>query len=351
MRTLAASLLFAPLLAGLVACSASSSGASGGSDAGGHDAGGRDAARDASPTDAARDSTVADADAATGPNAYGGDGPASVTTQSLTVTPPGGSTFAVTAYVPGTPGPHPVVFFESGFFQQAAGYGPYGQRLATWGIVAILRSDPGLGATTPALADDVAYVVSTWLPAQQADTTSPLAGLLDVARVGLAGHSRGGQITLLAAELGAHGKVKGVFGLDPVDTAVDGSVVARTAIATLGIPVAFVGETTDGTGDAMPCAPAADNYEVLYGAAAPPAVAITAVNADHTMFEDPANCFACGACTPGTADAGSVLELSVRYLTAFFARELLGDAHVGARFEGAGAASDLDAGVVTIQAK
>jgi hypothetical protein len=50
-------------------------------------------------------------------------------------------------------------------------------------------------------------------------------------------------------------------------------------------------------------------------------------------------------------DAEVVLAYSVRYFTAFFARELLGDAAVGAAFEGAGASEDVAAGHVTVSSK
>ncbi len=331
------------LVASLVACGSAGPTGSSATDAG-HEA-------------AAHEASAPDVQAV--PHDYGSDGPAAVTVTSLTVSVPGdaGATFALTAYLPGSAGPHPVVYLEAGFFQQAAGYAPYGQRLASWGIVALLRGDPGLAETSPQIASDISWVVTTWLPAANADATSPLHGRLDLTRVGLAGHSRGGQVTLLAAEGALLGKVKGVFGLDPVDTSVMGSPEARTAIASVGVPVAFAGETTDdGTNlpDAaggMACAPAADNYEVLYAAAAPPAVALTFVNADHTMFEDPASCFACAACTPGTATATTVLSGAVRYLTAYFARELLGDAMVGAAFEGAGAGADVAAGAVGVESK
>jgi len=192
---------------------------------------------------------------------------------------------------------------------------------------------------------DVSYEIWTWLPAANADTNSPLYGLFDAARIGLAGHSRGAQIALLAAE-DLPGRVKGVFGLDPVDWSF-GSPQAGTKLAEIGIPVAFIGETTD----KLSCAPAGVNYEALYNAAASPAVAITAINADHTMFQDPAFCLFCSFCTPGTANASTVFGYSVRYLTAFFARELLGDTSVGSAFKGAGADADLRAGLIEIASK
>lgn len=285
--------------------------------------------------------------AAGGTGPYGGSGPDTVTTSSLQVPAPN-ATFTTTAYIPSGPGPFPVVVLSSGFFQSGVAYAPYASRLASWGIVTLLRDDPNLGEATPSIVSDVQYTVGTWLATTNADTSSALHGAIDTSRVGLAGHSRGGQIALLAGEALA-GKIHGVFGLDPVDTSMNGSAEARTTLATIGVPVAFIGETTDSA--ASSCAPATDNYQVLYQAAVSPAVAITSVNADHTMFEDPASCFACTACTPGTASQAQVMATAVRYLTAFFARQLLGDATVGAAFQGAGASQDVAAGRTQLVSK
>jgi dienelactone hydrolase len=281
---------------------------------------------------------------------YGSAGPASVSTVTAMVSPPMSTAFSVTVYLPGTKLAHPVVILNSGFFQSALGYAPYGQRLASWGVVAILRDDPGLGETTVDIGSDDAYIVTTWLAAQNAESAGPFEGLLDATNVGLAGHSRGGQAMLLAAENGAKGKIKGVFGLDPVDGSMDGSPDAVTNIATIDVPLTFIGETTDSTG-ASACAPAADNYQVLYAAAAAPAVSITAIDASHPMFEDPSHCTLCSLCTAGTANAATVLAYSERYLTAFFARELLGDGSVGPTLEGAGSALDASAGLITLVSK
>ncbi len=361
------------LLCGLFACgSTAGSGASsneggalpgtgedGGAPSTGQDGSAHDASagNDAAPTPGSFDSgpdgggQVPDAQGdgpPSGPGVYGADGPEPVGTVTVQVPGPSGA-FSVTAYYPTSAGAHPAVIVSSGFFQTGLGYAPYAKRLASWGITAFTRDDPGLGATSSSIAADVAYMVTTWLPAVDADASPPAFGAIDTTRIGLAGHSRGGQVSLLAAEGGAQGHVRGVFGLDPVDTSMNGSAQARTQIATIGVPLAFVGETTDSA--ASGCAPSTDNYQVLYQAAVSPAVAITAVNADHTMFEDPANCSFCTLCTAGTAQPPQVLAYSVRYLTAFFARELLGDSSVGAAFEGAGALQDAAAGLVQVASK
>lgn len=309
------------------------------------DAGADDAARDGGGINAP-DLASADASPA-GMHDYGSDGPNAVTAIDFAVAPPGVATFNVVAYVPAGAAPCPVVLLSSGLQQPAAAYAPYAHRLATWGILTLTRDDPGVLSQSTTLVGDVAYVVGTWLAAQNADASSELHGRVDLARVGLAGHSRGGQVSLLAAEGPLAGKVRAVFGIDPVDSAMSGGGQARTGLGTIGVPTAFLGETTDGSG-ASACAPAADNYAVLYAAAASPSVAITALGADHTQFEDPSSCAFCTLCTAGSAQAATVLAYSVRYVTAFFARELLGDPSVDAAL---GSAGDVAAGLVTVLAK
>jgi dienelactone hydrolase len=295
---------------------------------------------------------------------YNADGPYAVTTAVLAVPSPDG-TFTTTAYIPKdakAARPHPVVIFLSGFMQSGVAYAPYAKRLASWGIIAFLQDDPVIAyAPRPKFPDEtspdnnpataemavkaVSYQMSAWLPEINADGASPLHATVDTSRIGLAGHSRGAQIALLAAE-GLPGRVRGVFGLDPVDMSF-GAPKAGARLTNIGIPVAFIGETVD----KFSCAPAWSNYQVLYDAAASPAVAITALDADHTMFQDPANCRFCSLCTKGTANPSTVLGYSVRYLTAFFARELLGDRGVGAAFEGAGATADVKAGLIQVASK
>jgi hypothetical protein len=272
---------------------------------------------------------------------YDNDGPDAVTTFTVSVTN-GSSTFTEEVYLPGADGMHPVVVLSPGLEQPAAAYHDYGHRLASYGIITLVRDDPGLFEDSGAVGADIAYVVATWLPAAQVDASSMLAGHIDVSRVGLAGHSRGGKSSLIAVETGAAGKVRAWFGLDPVDAAfLNGGVQARDQLAGIAIPTVFLGTSVIGV-----CNAVADSYQVLYPLAPSPSVELTAVNAGHTELEDQTSCVACDICTAGTANAQVVLAYSVRYLVAFFARELLDDSHVGATFEGAGAAADIAAGLV-----
>jgi dienelactone hydrolase len=280
------------------------------------------------------------ADLATAGLLYDTDGPEPYQQMQMTATGSGKS-IPIVVYLPSTAGPRPLVVLSSGLQQPAAAYAPYARRLASWGILTVLRDDPGLLAQSPSVADDLAFIVG-WLP-------GALAGRVDGAHVGLAGHSRGGMASLLAAEGALAGKLAGFCGLDPVDN--NGGAAAT--LGSIGIPSLFLGETTDdgSGGGGMACAPADQNYQVLYAAAPSPSVEITAVGADHTQFEDPQSCSFCTLCTQGSADGAVVLRYATRYLTAFFARELLGDTRVGAHFEAAGLPDDVAAGRVTTQSK
>jgi Chlorophyllase enzyme len=267
---------------------------------------------------------------------YGNDGPVGYTTSAFPVTNESDS-FTVNVWVPSTPGTHPVVSFSPGLEQPCAGYTPYATRLASWGFVVLMRNDPGILVSGDTVASDLSYTVGTWLPAQSGMSSSVLYGKADLSLVGLAGHSRGGQTTLVAAEEGLHGKIQAWVGLDPVNTAYSAGTAPSTNLPSIGIPTLYIG------------AGVATNYAVSPS----PSIAITVVNASHPQFEDLGGCSACGlVCSPmGTANSETVLDDAIRYLTAYFARELLGDSSVGPLFQGAGAPADEASGAITVVSK
>jgi hypothetical protein len=269
---------------------------------------------------------------------YNSDGPIAVTVTPETITA-NTHTIHATLYMPAVAMP-PLVGLLAGSTQTAAGYAPYGQRLASYGIAALVIDDPGILTNTGQVVADDAVVLSTWATANLA---------VDHDHLGLAGHSRGGAASLLLAEheLAAH--TVAWFGLDPVDNQFGQAPTqyARTDLAHLPIPSAFLGAEV-----ASNCAPTADNYVTLYPLAPAPSTLILGKGAGHTELELAAGCTGCTLCTPaGTADQPTVLAYAVRYTTAFFARELLGDAHVGADFTGAGGAADITSGAVAISTK
>jgi dienelactone hydrolase len=283
--------------------------------------------------------------------AYDQNGPVAFTTTSAMVQN-GADSFTENIYLPSSAGTHPLVSLTPGLQQPTAAYAPYSERLASYGIVVLVRDDPGLLTQSQVIAADLEYVIATWLPAQNADASSPLYGAVDLTKVGLTGHSRGGQASLLAAEGSLLGHVVAWFGIDPdgpgtIDGFVESTQLAAPMLGTIGIPTTFLGGQV-----ATFCTPANINYQVLYDAAPSPSVLITAVDASHTEFEVQSSCVDCALCTPmGSANQQVVLAYAVRYLTAFFARELLGDTSVGTTFQGAGGPADQAAGLVQITSK
>lgn len=309
-----------------------------------------DASGDAGGASPDAGGSSADAGDAGGPS-YDVNGPIAFTTTTATVQN-GADSFVENIYLPASAGAHPVVSLTPGLQQPSTAYAPYAERLASYGIVVLVRDDPGLLVQSQVIAADLEYVVATWLPAQNADASSPLHAAVDLTKVGLTGHSRGGQASLLAAEGALLGHVVAWFGIDPddpgtIDGFTESTEFAATNLGSVGIPTAFLGGQV-----ATFCTPANINYQVLYAAAPSPSVLITAVNASHTEFEVQSACVDCAVCVPmGTASPTVVLDYAVRYLTAFFARALLGDAAVGTTFQGAGAAADQTAGLVQITSK
>jgi hypothetical protein len=297
---------------------------------------------DDAPATSPRDGAMLDGPAMTMTTGvpYGSDGP--VPYMVLTATLTAATTFDVTEYIPTTSGLHPAVSLSAGSQQTAAGYAPYGERLASYGIATIIADDPGVLVNTGEVVTNAVYVVATYIPSTFADT-------IDSAKIGVAGHSRGGAASLAAAETGLDGKVVAWFGLDPVDNefGMDPTIYARTDLPELTIPTAFLGAQV-----ASNCAPTADSYPTLYPLAPSPSALIVGQNAGHVELELQSACIGCTLCTPaGTADPDVVLAYAVRYTTAFFARELLGDSSVGATFDGAGGSGDVAAGLVTITSK
>jgi hypothetical protein len=270
---------------------------------------------------------------------YDSDGPQAFTTSIVQMSNAGRS-WNEAIYAPSSPGLHPVVSINCGTQQVNAAYAAYAKRLASYGILALVQDDEGALAPTPNVVDDLVYVITSYVPMS-------LASSADMKHIGLSGHSRGGKATLLAAENALKGKVVAWFGLDPIDVDFLGTPGALPNIGTIGIPLGFAGATVSSN-----CSPASANYEVYYGSSSPPAVAVTIENSGHMQFLDESKGVAVSYCTPeGTADSATVLSTAVHYLMAFFARELLGDASVGAAFAGAGAPADIASGKIKVVSK
>lgn len=325
-------------LAALVGCG-SDPGESGGRDGGGVDAG----------TATGNDATPGTADAAS-PDAGElpvGDpadpGPHAVTTTDVSI-PTGGGVVSATVYRPATAGRHPLVIVSPGFQMPRAQYASYGAHLAGWGFVVIAQDFPS-GFSTPhtALAAQTRNVIDWAL-----SDASGLGGVIDAGRIGACGHSLGGKISLLAAADDA--RIGAVVGWDPVDAG--NPSVTPERMDDIAAAVAVLGETLNGSGGFMPCAPADQNFQKYFTAASPPALEVTVNGADHMDWVDDTSCAFCGLCTPeGTIDEDAVRTVTRRVTVAWLRRRLLGELAMDAYLGGDGLAAGLPAGAVSVRAK
>ena len=236
----------------------------------------------------------------------------------MTVSIPGktaGRTLPSTVFTPSSPGPHALVVVSPGFQMQRVQYTSYAHHLATWGFVVVLTdyADTGFNADHNKLAADVPAVLD-WALAQTA-----LA--VDATKLAVAGHSLGGKISVFAASLDP--RIKAVVAWDPVDSTTPS--VAPEKMAGMTAAIAVVGETTNGSGGFMPCAPTAENFQQFYAAAPSPALAMTIANADHMDWVDDPTCTFCTLCTAGTAPNDRARTASRRVDVAWLRRQLFAD--------------------------
>lgn len=226
----------------------------------------------------------------------------------------GGRSVPATIFTSNAPGPRPLVVVSAGFQMDRTQYTSYARHLATWGFVVVLAdyADRGFFPDHEALAADISAVID-WALAQ------PLA--IDPQKVALAGHSLGGKLSVLAASKDT--RVGAIVAWDPVDSS--NPSVAPEKLVGMAAAIAVVGETTNASGGGMPCAPAAENFEQFYAAAASPAIAITVIGADHMDWVDDPSCGFCGFCTAGSAAPELSRTVTRRLDVAWLRRQLDND--------------------------
>lgn len=251
----------------------------------------------------------------------------------------------------GPPGPYPVVVVAHGFQLPPTQYNGYLERLASHGYVALTADFKAELFATDHVANTAQVLAGIdWAAAEPA-----LAGLADTANVGLTGHSLGGKLALHGTILDP--RVRASITLDPVD----GSQMCDpqkcpdiSAMLPADVPLGFVGETLDGSGGFMPCAPQADNFLSFFAAAAAPALAVTVNGANHMSFlDDAAGCgLVCSFCKMPTLDNAVVNALARAYVVAFYGRYLKGEAGYAAYLTGAVAQERyVEPGLVTLAEK
>lgn len=263
------------------------------------------------------------------------DGTATVTTTTVTIPATTGHTVPATIYT--SQGANALVVISPGFQMARTQYATYAHHLATWGFVVVLTdyADQGFFADHQTLANDIGFVITYALAQYPA---------IDAQKIALAGHSLGGDLSVLAASGDA--RVKAVVGWDPVDASSPSVVPEKMTGFTAALAV--IGETTDGSGGFMPCAPTADNYAQFYAAAPSPAFAMTLDGADHMDWVDDGTCSLCTLCTAGTAPPERAHTATRRLNVAWLRARLFADQ---AMQPWLASPPEVVAGQATIQAK
>lgn len=241
---------------------------------------------------------------------------------------------AATAFVPMVSSPVPLVVFKHGFQLATSNYAITMERLASHGFVVVGVDSGGgfLGGPTNVEEQMGVSAAIDW-----ATTSAPFAASVDDERVGVAGHSRGGKVSVMVAA--ADARVDAALLLDPVNGCGPGQSFSATCpdvtgaafAGALRMPVGVMGETNNATGGFMPCAPAAQNYQTIYDAISMSSWAVewTFAGADHNDFTDDGGSIPgipFEACPDGPGD-DMMIRAQMRAMTvAFFRRHLAGDA-------------------------
>jgi predicted dienelactone hydrolase len=185
-----------------------------------------------------------------------------------------------------TDGPYPLIVFAHGFGSNVTSYLPLLERWAGAGFVVAAPLFPLTNSETPGGPDlsdyvhqpgDMSYVVTQMLR-QSAATTGPLAGLIDPAEVGAAGHSLGGVTTL---------------GLVANTCCLDRRI--KAAVVMSGDPITFPTGQVDTAaappillvhGNADPTVPYVSSIDV-FNEAKPPKGLLTILGGNHDSPVDP----------------------------------------------------------------
>ncbi len=236
------------------------------------------------------------------------------------------SSFSTRCFLPeNDPGPWPLVTLAHGFQLPGSQYYASATHLASFGfVVCVPEYEAGMFSPNHRKNAQEIMAVIDWATS----SSSPLAGDVDPQKVGAAGHSLGGKVSVIAASMDA--RISAVLGLDPIDSATNCNPTNcpdASSLLPLPIPTAFLGETTDAQGGFQPCAPATENFMTFYAAASAPSLQVHIDGANHMSFlDDPDACgFVCGFCNTPTRDHAEVIALARAYLAAFFVRHLLGE--------------------------
>ena len=263
------------------------------------------------------DPLVTDLNAYVSPGNFYGQGELSVNVINIPNTT---APVELDVYTPSSPDTYPVVIFQHGFGGSIKAYETISEHLASHGFVVVLPQMYGPGFQGAPTGEEEAVLgldVLAWIEANINDFIPVHA---DTTLLGLAGHSRGGQvayrITLQLLE-----KVKALAGVDPVDaTEMSNDTSIITGPLTFDIPTYILGAglgpiPVQGTPFNIPCAPEEAGPIHFYCANPNPTWLVTATTHGHADMIDEEDF---SEFCPGGPDRDGMRTLTGGTLAAFF---------------------------------
>ena len=223
-------------------------------------------------------------------------------------------------YAPTDPARYPVIIFHHGFGGSIKAYETIAGHLASHGFVVVLPQMYGPGFKDfPTAEEEAASAVKVidWIENYIDDFISVSA---DTRLLGLAGHSRGGQvvyrITLLITD-----QIKALAGVDPVDaTAMSNDNPIVTGPLSFDIPTYILGTglgpiPVEGGVFDIPCAPAEAGYNHFFDNNPSPSWLVVATTHGHADMIDEEDY---EEFCPGGPDREGMRALTAGTLAAFF---------------------------------
>ena len=216
----------------------------------------------------------------------------------------------------------PIIMFSHGSCGLPAQSPFYVETLASWGFVVAAPPHPGNETIDPSCngqapsqeaysyanrVADIRFVLDQLLAAAN-DPASPFYRRIDPRRVGMSGHSFGGQTTLRVAA--ADARIKGAVALAP---AAPSGITVRT-------PTMIIGSELDSL------VPFDSEIQVAWAALAGPRYLVELLNTGHCAYALLCAPTLCGAgCEPGTLPLDEAHDLTLHYALPFFLKYVAGN--------------------------
>lgn len=116
----------------------------------------------------------------------------------------------------GRSAPFPVVVFFGGFQMRLSYYKDYADHMASWGFLVVQYDTPFMSIITDKVELQFLDPLLDWLKEENNKWGGFVHDIVDLSRLGLAGHSRGGKLSAL--HLSENPRVKAAYLIDPVDS-------------------------------------------------------------------------------------------------------------------------------------